>query len=529
MEPSRRKSKNRVTIELLENKESLQKLTQTSTLKAKFIFQFYQTLLNLRNGPMFQNLLGLYDFILMRNKELVNDNEIKIKSYLTGELDFITRNLNNITKIYQNYIEDAVRQEYSTVELSDVTKKFAVRRDSTNPMSLPDLMSTISGLPMLKPNPRLARRKATDPLTAITNPSHTKYDFKILKLNTEGQHVFYNLLAGDEIATKDYQKLKVRVILFLVFEAFISNFHFICYFLMILYTFINGGINGFIFSALLILFVIVEEHLPRMIFWKLCFFNSVFGFTMKIVLKSLVERMGDGVGGAKIFSSNSTIEFIAIIRNIGIGSTAYDYEIVLLVVLLIQLIFVDELGFKVKHMIDFEDTNMAYIRMKINKVFNMREKDRFKTYELYLTALYESIKNVEGMEDKRSKMIRSTNRKNPVNLNLASSELEVEKDEISITDVIAYEEEQNNKKLNLFMATIKKIERYIFIKSFGKFSEENKKSFRWNIFNVYVRPSNEVKEAGNRLLTFAQLHPRCHYDLRNGPHRQDERRHAELH
>jgi hypothetical protein len=455
-------------------------------LKAKFIFQFYQTLLALRNGPMFQNLLGLYDFILMRNKELVNENEIKIKSYLTGELEFITRNLNNITKIYQNYIEDAVRQEYTTVELSDVTKKFVIKRDASNPMNLPDLMSTIVNMPTLKVNPRLARRKVVDPATMLSNPTHTKYDFKILKLNTEGQHVFYNLLAGDEIATKDYQKLKVRVILFLVFEALISNFHFICYFLMILYTFINGGINGFIFSALLILFVVVEEHLPRMLFWKLCFFNSVFGFTMKIVLKSLVERMG--ADGAKLLNNKSQLDFIAIIRNIAIGSTAYDYEIVLLIVLLIQLIFVDELGFKIKHMIDFEDTNMAYIRMKINKVFNMREKDRFKTYELYLTALYESIKNVEGLEDKRTKLIRTGNRKNSVNLNLASNDRQdEEKDEISITDVIAYEEEQNNKKLTLFMATIKKIERYIFIKSFGKFSEENKKSFRWNIFTVYVR------------------------------------------
>lgn len=435
---------------------------------------------------MFQNLLGLYDFILMRNKELVNENEIKIKSYLTGELEFITRNLNNITKIYQNYIEDAVRQEYTTVELSDVTKKFVIKRDASNPMNLPDLMSTIVNMPTLKVNPRLARRKVVDPATMLSNPTHTKYDFKILKLNTEGQHVFYNLLAGDEIATKDYQKLKVRVILFLVFEALISNFHFICYFLMILYTFINGGINGFIFSALLILFVVVEEHLPRMLFWKLCFFNSVFGFTMKIVLKSLVERMG--ADGAKLLNNKSQLDFIAIIRNIAIGSTAYDYEIVLLIVLLIQLIFVDELGFKIKHMIDFEDTNMAYIRMKINKVFNMREKDRFKTYELYLTALYESIKNVEGLEDKRTKLIRTGNRKNSVNLNLASNDRQdEEKDEISITDVIAYEEEQNNKKLTLFMATIKKIERYIFIKSFGKFSEENKKSFRWNIFTVYVR------------------------------------------
>jgi hypothetical protein len=447
---------------------------------------------------MFQNLLGLYDFILMRNKELVNENEIKIKSYLTGELEFITRNLNNITKIYQNYIEDAVRQEYTTVELSDVTKKFVIKRDASNPMNLPDLMSTIVNMPTLKVNPRLARRKVVDPATMLSNPSHTKYDFKILKLNTEGQHVFYNLLAGDEIATKDYQKLKVRVILFLVFEALISNFHFICYFLMILYTFINGGINGFIFSALLILFVVVEEHLPRMLFWKLCFFNSVFGFTMKIVLKSLVERMG--VDGAKLLNNKSQLDFIAIIRNIAIGSTAYDYEIVLLIVLLIQLIFVDELGFKIKHMIDFEDTNMAYIRMKINKVFNMREKDRFKTYELYLTALYESIKNVEGLEDKRTKLIRTGNRKNSVNLNLASNDRqEEEKDEISITDVIAYEEEQNNKKLNLFMATIKKIERYIFIKSFGKFSEENKKSFRWNIFTVYVRAV--YRSRGNPELT----------------------------
>ena len=267
---------------------------------------------------------------------------------------------------------------------------------------------------------------------------------------------------------------------------------------MILYTFINGGVIGFFYSSALIILVLVEEHSPSLRFWSLCFFFSAFGLVGKLLVAAL---------GSQLVETNQiSRQLMAYINNISvivIGSSSYVFEIVIMIFIMIQLIVADELGFKIKGMIDFEDTNTAYIRMKINKLFSLRENENFSTYKLKLLALYESIKDVdnENMGKKniikaQKKMASSQSKKSVFGFIKAVGEKASEKDDIDINEVIEYERSQNNKKTENLKETIKIIEKNIFIKSFGKFSEENKKSFRWQLFSVYVASCDPEPEAG---------------------------------
>jgi hypothetical protein len=209
------------------------------------------------------------------------------------------------------------------------------------------------------------------------------------------------------------------------------------------------------------------------------------------------------------------------------------FEIVIMIFIMIQLIVADELGFKIKGMIDFEDTNTAYIRMKINKLFSLRENENFSTYKLKLLALYESIKDVDNENaSKKSiikaqkKMASSQSKKSVFGFIKAVGEKASEKDDIDINEVIEYERSQNNKKTENLKETIKIIEKNIFIKSFGKFSEENKKSFRWQLFSVYVASCDPEPESGGGPESSAQLHPHDPARLLHGLHRNDGWRHA---
>lgn len=496
------------------NKESLQKLTQTSSNKSKLVFEVYQFLLNLRNKFLFQSILGLYDYTMLRNKEIVFNKEIEIREYLAGNFDIMESNLKHIQKVYQQYIEDAIRQEYPSVELNDVLKRANVKQDAAT--SLYNILPAMSGMMFTSPMLRNRSRSRKDlqvenKVKTSSSGNHRslrEFDFKVITLNSasrmrptpadEGVHMFYNMLAGDELSTKNYQVVKWRIILTLVYQAILSNWNYLCYLIMILYTFINGGVIGFFYSSALIILVLVEENLPGIIFWKFCFFNGAVGFSGKLFIKVFAEKLVE----ADVFKKY-TQTYIDNMSMIVIGSSSYVFEIVIMIFIMIQLIVADELGFKIKGMIDFEDTNTAYIRMKINKLFSLRENENFSTYKLKLLALYESIKDVdnENMGKKniikaQKKMASSQSKKSVFGFIKAVGEKASEKDDIDINEVIEYERSQNNKKTENLKETIKIIEKNIFIKSFGKFSEENKKSFRWQLFSVYVASCDPEPEAG---------------------------------
>jgi hypothetical protein len=484
------------------NKEGLQKLDQTSSAQSKLIFQIYQTLINLRNGYLFQNVLALYDYILQRNIKIVKNKEIDIRKYLYGDFSVISANLDHIKRVYDTYTEDAIRQEYNTVELRDVLKKSEIS------MEVKETLRSISNIgeqSYLTDPVRLRHRKKRPfgvlpsaamegliPESSIIktqNEAIKQYDFKVIRLNTivegvtdlEPTHAFYNMLVKEYEDTRNYQQLNVEVITSLVFQVIISNWHYICYGTMIIYTFVNGGLTGFFYTSALLCFVLVEENLPGVIFWKMCFINTAIGFSMKLLLTVFAEKLVE-VG----LMSSSLKLYINNLSFLIIGSSPYIFEIIIMIFILIELIIADELGFKKAKMTDFEDANSAYIRMKINNIFVLKDQESFHKHRLYLKALHQSIKDIDQDPEEKKKLIKASLKINKKSKKKNVLEDDMEKDEIDIDAVITYEQKEYEKKTKSVLSTIKEIEKNIFIKGFGRFSEENMRSFTWQLFSVYV-------------------------------------------
>jgi hypothetical protein len=503
------------------------------------IFGTYTFLKNLRNNFLFSNVLALYDHVLSRNAEITSNKQVMLRAYLSGHLEFIDSNIKHIREIYQTYIEQAVKSEYQAVELPDVSKIAAFRRDQRDPVGniMANQEPASSGLRPMGTSSMVKQRSRGRSISKSDmkkKADETNFDLKIVQLNTEYhnmpsnelRHEFSNMLKEYETVTDNFQKVKVRVILIMACQALLSNWHYVCYFLMILYTFLNGGINGFIYVGAIIIFVLVEEDLPSIIFWKMCFFNTATAFWMKLLLDVFVQQL---VSASQ--TTGDTKTYIDRISRFFFGKTAYTFEIFIMIFILIELILIDEMGFKKKKMIDFEDMNESYIRMKINKIFALREREKFKSYVSYLKALYDGMQlgATEGSNvNKRTKKGLKLKQSPPLKLRSGSQILEGEKDEINIDEVIEYEQNRSNAKTEVLKETIKDIEKNIFINSFGRVTEENKKSFLWQLFTVYVILSKIEQEAWNRFKSTFEPLTYGYLDLHHFLYRSHVRRNTGL-
>ena len=141
-----------------------------------------------------------------------------------------------------------------------------------------------------------------------------------------------------------------------------------------------------------------------------------------------------------------------------------------------------------------EDTSTAYIRMILNKVFNIREQLNFRKRELYLTALFNSVSSDGPIAAEKPKMVRRLAL--PMNPN-ASKKIrpkkkadvlttETDGEKINLRGIIQYERDIRTKTFRKFMKTAKQIDS-IFMRSFTYFNTKNLKSFRWSVFSIYSR------------------------------------------
>lgn len=72
---------------------------------------------------MFMNVLSLYDFICERNKELINNPEVKLRNYLSNEFGIIKKNVDTIKKIYNSYANEVKRTNATKFSRQKINEK----------------------------------------------------------------------------------------------------------------------------------------------------------------------------------------------------------------------------------------------------------------------------------------------------------------------------------------------------------------------------------------------------------------------
>ena len=61
-----------------------------------------------------------------------------------------------------------------------------------------------------------------------------------------------------------------------------------------------------------------------------------------------------------------------------LGSADGRIDSIVIILIIIQLILLDEMGIKQQKVNQFEDTSSAFVRMRLNKVFEIRYLEAFK-------------------------------------------------------------------------------------------------------------------------------------------------------
>lgn len=477
----------------LKAQENLHKLYQIASFKPKVIFYLYQLLIKSKNPFLFKSTLELYDYICLRNKEIVTRRELYIDMirYLKGEHTNMHEALLSINSVYKNYSKEVKEYGYTRFKHEKIKRiprkreSIAKMKNKRSFMNKPFSNGRQSQIEMsgYQEGPKVSHQDF------IAMEKRGEYDFKIVQIKSNKIHKFHNPVIDDESNTNKYQKIKIRVLIYLIVQIFISRWHYICYFIIMLYCFMNGGFSGFLFIFLLLTYVFISEKFPSFIFWRLSVYNACFMMILKLTFSLLYPNIEDD-------TSSYRNQYL---RNLILGSLPYQVESLILIAILFQLILLDEIGLKDKRFTEIEDTSTAYVRMRLNNVFKLRETGDRKKKELYLSSLHSEVSNEGSSLMKKNNTQLSTKRRNALSsrrrmknthiqndLNKSQLKEKYSTDQINLNEILKYENRQKDKQFREFTKASKQVD-YIFMRSFSMFNSKNKKSFRWSHFSIYLR------------------------------------------
>jgi len=450
----------------------------------------------------------LYDYICTRNKEIVRDNgtEINLRKYLYGDFTVIRDTLGMIKKVYTNYSKEVIDYKYTKFKADKILLKSLPSKRLSKKFSISSKRGSqyfAQGL-FGSNGPRMSLAKSFKSEESEfggdnQEKNNGEYNFNIVKLNTRGPHTFFNLNIGDEGNTNKFTEIKTRVVFYLIIQVIISNWHYVCYIGFTLYCFFSGGASGFLYIIFLITFVLIEETYPSLIFWRLSFANTCISMLFKIIfIEILFISDPTGVLAKSASWQNQTLSIMTQLIYLIFGFTSYKIDSLLLICILIQMILLDEIGLKEHKPSSIEDTSSAYVRMRLNKIFELNDRSEFRTYELYLRALYNAVTEEEPLSkenhtfERRTAIIKDSSSKLK-RLPTMNEKLDSQKsshandsDKINLNDVIAYQKEIQLKKYKEFHSAALKVD-VIFMRSFSMFNKKNMSSFRWQNFSVYSR------------------------------------------
>lgn len=164
------------------------------------------------------------------------------------------------------------------------------------------------------------------------------------------------------------------------------------------------------------------------------------------------------------------------------------------------------MGIKQQKVNQFEDTSSAFVRMRLNKVFEIRYLENFKMRQLYLSALHNASQNQNkdskekgkemmpirkrmksGVSDSISRKLKMSARNSKRRRkDTGDNTVDNLNDKIDLDSIIDYEKEERESTNKDLKKTAKNIDT-IFLSSFSEINEKNMKSFLWQNFSIYTR------------------------------------------
>ncbi|KAL4474993.1 hypothetical protein ABPG74_001689 [Tetrahymena malaccensis] len=364
IEAAKKKDESQSNLDTFFTPEELEREKEKKSIpKFKRLLRKFATLFKgVRNEFIFQDELGMLDFIIKNNPYLLECIKINLIQYLTGDLVAIEVILDFLDNLYANIflkIRSQGIDEFNPEKL----KRNLQRAASANPDILNDFQYLKQNNSM-KPHEIELFRKESE--------VYSNYD-RVLLFDSNQRFKFFNLDEERWFKEKNKSRDTYITCIFKYFgQVLISGWSYICYIFFIFYYFKNDGLSSLFFPLFVFLYFMVEEKIGEMLIWEISFFYISILIIFKFInsLSGLIQQNDESTPSSyniKVFFDSNDSLF---------------YEGFLYFLIYIQLNLIRRMGLDKKMINQEENTHMSYIRLKVNKFIRSENQPKVQRKDI---------------------------------------------------------------------------------------------------------------------------------------------------
>ncbi|EAR86334.2 transmembrane protein, putative (macronuclear) [Tetrahymena thermophila SB210] len=364
IEAAKKKEESQSNLDTFFTPEELEREKEKKSIPQfkRYLRKFATLFKGMRNEFIFQDELGMLDFVIKNNPYLLECIKINLIEYLTGDLVAIQAILDFLDNLYANIFLKIRTQSIDEFN-PDKLKRNLQRAASANPDILSDFQFLKRNNSM-KPNEIELFRKESE--------IYSNYD-RVLLFDSNQRFKFFNL--DEERWFKEKNKGRdtyITCILKYLGQILISGWSYICYIFFIFYYFKNNGLTSMFFPLFVFLYFMVEEKIGEMLIWEISFFYISILIIFKFVnsLSGLIQQSDQSSPSdyniTVFFDSNDSLFF----------------EGFLYFLIYIQLNLIRRMGLDKKMINQEENTHMSYVRLKVNKFIKTEIQPKIQRKDL---------------------------------------------------------------------------------------------------------------------------------------------------
>ncbi|KAL4512199.1 hypothetical protein ABPG72_005201 [Tetrahymena utriculariae] len=364
IDAAKKKEESQSNLDTFFTPEELEKEKEKKSIPQfkRYLRKFATLFKGMRNEFIFQDELGMLDFVIKNNPYLLECIKINLIEYLTGDLVAIQVILDFLDNLYANIFLKIRSQGISEFN-PEKLKRNLQRAASANPDILNDFQYLKQNNSM-KPNEIELFRKESE--------IYSNYD-RVLLFDSNQRFKFFNLDEDKWFKEKNKGRdTYITCILKYLGQVLISGWSYICYIFFLFYYFKNDGLSSMFFPLFVFLYFMVEEKIGEILIWEISFFYISILIIFKFVnsLSGLIQQDDQNVPSnynIKVFFDSSDSLF---------------FEGFLYFLIYIQLNLIRRMGLDKKMINQEENTHMSYIRLKVNKFIRTENQPKIQNKDM---------------------------------------------------------------------------------------------------------------------------------------------------
>lgn len=420
---------------------------------------------------------------ILKKNEIYNSSQTIMNLYYSSE-EFSAKKLMVSKRIRISFpIETKKGQNIETRARADSKRKSIVRQ-VINPMELVQENQKEETQSQSKKAVRMAIDVLFAEIMSVNRFKRYANSYSTMEITTGDKCRFYNFDISENRA-KNLAELHFDFLFQIGCNFVTSNWDFVCYFLLLLYHFYNMSVTTLFIPFAVFIFGMTEEYNKTMGYWQTILLYVGIVFICKMFLISLfnIEPLkefqpgegmdvsfekdggsGEGKHESGLFSyTNYPSDQTALVISYLFGNLQTlipDFAVFWALFLNSQIL--RKTGLKDKYLVEVENINQAFVRLKLNNFWSEILEEKKKTKYAYL----DHIRKKSG---KKRQSVANSLKEIPMQAAQKS----------------------------LFFNILRRMDR-VFNKNFAKFRNVNINNHLWRLFSRYnAKPGRDISKVGS--------------------------------